>query len=579
MRESAFLTRAPRLASYVLVALGTAQVGACTGAVEFGSQDAQDSRDAPGPGGGRDDPGKDDKGGKDDRSGDGGAPSCTDTIDVGVTPLRRLTRTQYARAVRDVFKVEADVSELAPDERVGRVFASNAEASVSAIQLRQYMDLAEQLSAQIDAAALAPCSAKQSDTECTRSWVETVGRRAYRRPLGPSEISDLTQAYQTLRTAGDDRQSALRVLAQALLQSPSFLYHLEVDDAATTQKDGLAPLPPFALASRLSFMLWGSVPDDALLSAAEAGKLDEPTEVAAQVERMLDDPRARAAVAQFHAEWLGLDRLDQAVRDPSLFPEWTPALRQSMKDEAARFADYVIREQRGSLADLLTSSVSFPDEQTLALRAPGEAAREGSAYLMDPARRAGLLTQPAFLAAHSHSNQTSPILRGRAIRERLFCQPLADPPPEVAAQPPELDTTQTTRQRYAQHRTAGSACASCHRLIDDLGFALEHYDPLGRYRAKDNGQPVDATFSLLATDIDGQMDGAIELSERAADSDEVRDCYARQWFRFAIGRAEQREDVCALARTLRSFDADTPVRELLQAIATSDAFMKQRVGR
>jgi len=578
MQVSSFLARAirpGRVGVYVVCALGLALDGGCMGTIDGGPQPPTDSRRRP-------DGSSDGEGSDPDQGGTKGRDTsmvCTDPSRVGITPLRRLTRAQYARAVRDVFHVEADVGELAPDERVGRVFSSNAEASVTSIQLRQYMDVAEQVSERIDAAALAPCSAKQTDEQCARAWVETMGRRAYRRPLVANEAEDLVRAYQALRAAGDDRQGALRVLAQALLQSPSFLYHLELEGAEKAAPGGLIPLPAFALASRLSFMLWGSVPDDALLTAAAEGRLDEPREVAAEVERMLDDPRAQEAIAQFHAEWLGLERLDQAVRDPVLFPEWTPDLRQSMKDEAGRFADHVIREQRGSLADLLTSSVSFPDDKTLALRLGGEARPDGSAYLMDPKRRAGLLTQPAFLAAHSHSNQTSPILRGRAVRERLFCQPLADPPPEVAAQPPELDSTQTTRQRYAEHRTAGSACNSCHRLIDDLGFALEHYDPLGRYRERDNGQPVDSTFSLLETDIDGDMNGAIELSGRAADSDEVRTCYARQWFRFALGRAEQSADACALERMTRTFDSDTPVRDLLEAIATSDSFMKRPSAR
>jgi hypothetical protein len=478
-----------------------------------------------------------------------------------------------------MFGVSVEVTTaLSPDERVSGVFASNIEGRVAALQTRQYLEAAEDVSARADVVKLADCDKTGlRDEACARSFLEKRGRLAYRRPLEGAEIERYLTAYRALRDAADDHATALRVLVQALLQSGHFLYHLELEDPASPRAVGsVARLPAFALASRLSFLMWGSGPDDALLDRAASGALDDDAGIDDEAARLFDDPRARDAIGEFHSDWLGLPRLDSASRDPSLFPEFDAELVQAMRDDTAAFADHVIRGEELGLKELLATPVSFAKGSAAALLG-AEGTPEGDHLALDPSRRVGILTSPAFLAAHSHSNQTSPILRGRAVRERFFCQPLGDPPPEVVAVPPPLDPALTTRERFAEHRTTGSACAHCHSKIDDLGFALEHFDALGRYRATENGKAIDSTGELLDTDVDGKMTGVVDLAERMGRSKVVSDCYASQWFRYALGRMEQHMDACSIERAKAVLADGGTVRELLMSIARSDSFVNKTV--
>ena len=506
--------------------------------------------------------------------------ACTGVPSAGPAPLRRLTRGEYTRAVRDVFGVATNVAQsFAADERVGGTFASNAEASVASVQLRQYLDAAEQIGNQVNPRALSGCTdVGRSEADCVDDLLDTVARRAYRRPLEADERARLGALFTTLR-ANDDFETSLRVLVQSLLQSPHFVYHLELDDPAAPQvTNGLARLPAFARASRLAFLLWASVPDDELLDAAARGELDEAMGVRMQAERMLADARAEDALGEFHANWLGLDRLEGATRDPSIYPEWSPALATAMAADLRRYASELVRGQGASFRDLMVTPISFARAPSADLFSAGEATSDGqSALVLDPARRSGLLTQPAFLAAHSHSDQSGPIQRGRAIRERLFCQPLADPPPDVAANAPKLDPTLTTRERFELHQTTGTSCAYCHSRIDGLGLSFEHYDALGRFRDSENGKPIDATFSLTATDVDGDLDGAIALSERIAGSKQAQACYATQWFRYGFGRADQKADACSVERAAKALEHDGAIRELLLSMVVSDSFLYRTV--
>jgi hypothetical protein len=502
--------------------------------------------------------------------------ACANVTDVGSSPLRRLTRTEYAHVVSDVFGVSDGVATgLSEDERVDKVFASNISSPIALVQVRQYLDAAESVAGKVKLASLDTCDrGKLGDDGCAKQFIQKLGRRAYRRPLEAAEVA----RYATLFSAeskAEGYEPGLRLIVQAMLQSPHLLYHMELDDPGAAPSSSIARLPAYALASRLAFFLWSSGPDDALLDAAASGALDTDTGINEQAMRLLDDVRAKNAIGSFHEQWLGLLKLDSATRDKTLFPEWTPELVSSIRDEATHFADYVIRSQSGDLPTLLGASYSFPIGAGLAIRGVTAASADGM-VTMQPDRAVGILTQPAFLAAHAHSNQTSPIIRGRALRERLLCQPLPDPPPAVAAVPPPLMAGMTTRERYAAHRTAGSACQGCHSLIDDLGFALEHYDAIGRFRATEEGKPIDATGILTQTDVDGAMDGARALADRMSESEQVSRCYAKQWFRFALGRTEADADSCALQKVEDAFARGGSIRELLIAITSSDSFVRER---
>jgi len=494
---------------------------------------------------------------------------------VAAEPLRRLTHDELDHVLRDLLRVSGHPSErLDPDERIGP-FASNGIAPVSRVTVEQYQTLAEQVAVAVtaDIDALVPCDrAALGDDACARELIGDLGLRAMRRPLTPTEQTTYQTLYASYATAGGFA-NGVRLVVTAMLQSPSFLYKVETPAAgATVASGGATPLDPYALASRLSFFLWSSMPDDELFAAAASGELDTPEGLRAQAERMLESPKAYDGIASFHRQWLGLYKLEGVDRDTTLYPGFGPALVAAMNDEAGSFADYVIRRGDGSLRTLLTAPFTIASDPLATLygatRPAG--ASDTDPLPLDPSRRAGVLTQAGVLAAHSHSNQSAPVLRGKLVRENFFCQPLPDPPPGVPMTV-ALDPEATTRERFTAHRT-DPTCSSCHALLDDLGFGLEHYDAIGKYRATENDRDIDATGVLSSTDVDGMFDGAVELAGRLAESREVSDCVARQWFRYALGRFERDADACTLASLEGALEQPDNLRALLFALVTSDAF-------
>lgn len=511
-------------------------------------------------------------------AGDGDGEVDCSVLQVGNTPLRRLSRAEYDRTVRDLLGVEGNPSSgLAPDERIGP-FTSNAIAPITDLLVQQHMEAAESIAAQVapNLEALMPCTLGSDG--CATRFIAELGRRAYRRPLTAEEAARYETLHAQGRSVGDER-SALRLVVAAMLQSPNFLYHVEIGDGSAADGEPV-PLTSYELAARLSYFLWGSMPDDELLDAAEAG-LGDPERLRAQAERLLDDPRAREAIGSFHLQWLGLESLDTIDKDGAMFPGFDDAMRQALQDETVRFADHVIREGDGRLETLLTASWSMLDDPLFGLYGVERPADFDPAepVALDPTERAGLLTQAGVLAAHAHRNQSSPVHRGILVRENFLCQPLPPPPPNVNNTPPEPTPGQTTRQRFAAHRDR-EECASCHTLIDGIGLGFEHYDAIGAFRETDADLPIDATGDIVgAAEIDGAFDGAVELAGMLADSDLVRQCVGRQWFRFALGRMESNADECSRRDIQQAFeDSGGDVRELMLAIATSDTFRHTRVA-
>jgi hypothetical protein len=489
-----------------------------------------------------------------------GTPLDCSKASVGVAPLRRLTRSEYASSIQALLGIAVSVDSLPADERVG-AFPSNL-APVATLDVENYVGAASTIaaSAVTNVTALTGgCDrATLGDAACADRFIATIGARVHRRPLDAAE----TSAYKSLFTgqANGDFANGIRIVLEAMLSSPYFLYHLE--SRRTASSPDPAPLDGYTRAARLSYLLWGSTPDAALLDAAKSGSLDQPAGMRAQAERMLADPRARSAVATFHLDWLGVDQVDQIDKDPALFPQFTPTLAGAMKDETARFATYVMFDGDRKLGTMLTAPYSFPSGPLLALYGTNAA---------------GILTQPGFLAVHSHQNQSSPVQRGKAVREFFFCDPPPAPPPNVNAVAPDPKPGATTRERFAEH-VKDPACAACHGLIDGIGLGFEHYDAIGRYRTEDGGRPVDATGRISGTqDADGPFDGAVDLARRLASSDQVKACVAQKWFEFALGRAPASADACSVESAKKAMnDAGGDLRELVLALVGSDSFVLAR---
>ncbi len=511
-----------------------------------------------------------------DEGGEGEPAALCQEHEVGAQPLRRLTRSQYDHVVRDLLDIDTNPSALFPaDEKIGS-FYSNGVAPVSDLLVEQYMSVSEELSttAVEDLSSLLPCDpTTMGEDACADEFIETFGRRALRRPLETDELEMMHALYAEGRDA-DGFANGIRLVVQAMLQSPYFLYHVELGQTGAPG-DLTAPLTQYELASRLSFFLWDSMPDDALLDAAGAEALSTPEQLREHAERMLDDPRARDAIASFHLQWMHVDELAGVEKDPDLFPGFDDALRQAMEDETADFANWVILEDDGRLETLLTSSVSVIDGPLFDFYGvePPAGHEPGDPVALDPTKRAGLLTHAGVLAKNAHVDQSSPVHRGVMVRQNVLCQTLPAPPADVDDTPPDPDPDSTTRERFDEH-TKNPSCAACHKLIDGIGFGFEHYDAVGAWRDTDGNQSVDATGELLsAGDADGPFDGAVELAQRLAVSENVRECTSQQWFNFALGRVQGEADACSTDQIYQAFaDSDYDVRELIIAIVQTDAF-------
>ncbi|HEU4406036.1 MAG TPA: DUF1592 domain-containing protein [Polyangiaceae bacterium] len=510
------------------------------------------------------------------------APLCTGEVSPGPAPTRRLTRWEYNNTVRDLLGDETRPADAFPADEEALGFSNNALAlTTSSTLVQSYMLASEGLSERATASlpALLGCDPAAGEA-CVKPFVASFGRRAFRRPLAGDEVEGLLGLYRAASAAGGPREG-VRQIIEAMLQSPPFLYRLELEAApeagATSQ-----PLGPWQLASRLSYFLWGSMPDDELFAAADAGRLGTPDEVAAQARRMLADPKARELVLRFHEEWLDYDRVLSVGRGKSAqyFPGWAPEYAPLMLEEARAFVGHVVFDDpAGDLATLLTAPYTFVNGPLGAFYG-FEGAPAGEAFArVEPGGRAGVLTLGALLAFHAHSDQTSPVHRGQMVRERLLCDPVPPPPPEFDITVPKVDSGATARERFRAH-SQQRVCAGCHALLDPVGFGFENFDGVGRYRELEaDGTPVDASGKLTATDVDGDFVGVPALAAALARSDQVRGCYVTQWFRFAQGRAETEQDRCSLEALRSAFDAaGGNVRELLVSMTQTDAFLFRPAG-
>ena len=516
-------------------------------------------------------------GGDDDsgsESGDTGEPLECPEVTVAEQPLRRMTRGQYKNTLRDVLGLDVDVESLEDDEKAG-AFDSNSSAPVSNTMVEQYRLVAEGIAADAMANkdAFLPCA--PSDAGCDVEFIRSTGRLLYRRPLTDDEVGQ----YRQLFGVAANFDNGVRLVIQTMLQSASFLYHLEFGLPDPVGENVVA-LDGVELASRLSFFLWNAGPDNALLDAAEAGDLDSPEGLRTQAERLLADTRAREAIANFHVQWLDVEDVPDLLKDTELYPQFDDELRTAMADETRRFTQVVILQGDAKLETLMTAPYSYIDGPLFDLYGIEEPAghNAGQRVDLDPNERAGLLTQAAFLASHAHANQSGPIQRGFAIRANFLCDPPPPPPPEVNAIPPAPDPDATTRELFEMH-TASPACAGCHAMIDGIGLGFEGYDAIGGYRETENGLPVDQSGEIVDTvDINGEFDGVVELAEALSQSQQVRECVSRQWFRYAFGRIEGEDDECSLDILDAAFaDSDYNVRELLIGIVETDAFRHKAV--
>jgi hypothetical protein len=509
-----------------------------------------------------------------------GVGACK-VINPGPSPLRRLSRAEYANTVADLFGDPAPLPvSFIPEARVNG-FDNNAQArSVSNLLAQEYFDAAEKLAtgAVGKLSSLLACDpAAQGESACLDKFLDSFGKRAWRRPLDPAERDNLKQAFMQGRTA--TFADGIQTVIQVMLLSPQFMYRME-RGVPVAGADYLR-LAPHEVASRLSYLLWGSMPDAALFTAADEGKLGTREEVRAQAQRMLADPRAARMVTTFAAQWLRLDEIAQVEKQAEPYPAFKPELREAFRLEAEGLFDQVLWKGDGKLDTLLTAPFTFVNETLAAYY--GIKGVTGAAFQqvpVDPQQRMGFLTQGGLLSVLgvNDGGLNSLIYRGLFVRERLLCQPVPDPPPDAQAMNP-MPTPATTAREQSVARSAIQLCGSCHSLMDKIGFGFENFDGIGLYRTMDRNKPVDARGELTNTDIDGAFNGANELAKKLAASKDVHDCLATQWFRYGYGREETTQDSCSLDALKRvSTSSGGNFKELLLALTQTDTFLLRSKG-
>lgn len=408
-----------------------------------------------------------------------------------------------------------------------------------------------------------------------REWVNDFGSRAYRRPLTSDEQQSWFQVFSRgpdLVGSGDDFLDGVQLVVTAMLQTPSFLYRIESSTAVDA--DGRVPLDDYEMASKLSYALWGTMPDDDLFALASHGGLGTAAGVRAQAKAMLTDDRARDGVADFHSELLHLDNALNVSKDTDDFPMFVEGMPDWMREETERFVDDLVWEERGGLTELLSADYTIangpiaalygvagpPDEQTWARVA------------LDPTQRAGLLTQTLFLASHASSTTPSPIHRGVFVNRELLCVDLPDPPPEVAPLPTPVPG-QTNREVVDAHTGVGTCGETCHAVfINPPGFALEHYDAIGQYRSTDNGKPVDAAAEYVFSNGPMPWIDGVDFAHLLAQHGDTHACYTRHWLEFLLARAHDPLDDPLIEPIASSSQSGASIQELIVEIVASEAF-------
>ncbi len=419
-----------------------------------------------------------------------------------------------------------------------------------------------------------PTSAVE-ETSCASGLLKRLATQAYRGPVSSADFADLMKFYEEGRREGDF-ESGVRLAVQGLLANPRFLFRVEQTPATVTSARGYA-LNDLELASRLSFFLWGTVPDAALVTVAMQGTLKAPAVFEKQVRRMLADPRSEALSTRFAAQWLRLQDVEKIRPDGLAFPYWDRSLSEAFQRETELFFDSLVREDRNVL-DLLTANYTFVNERIA--RHYGIPNVTGAEFrrVSLPENRRGILGQGSMLLLTSVADRTSPVQRGKWVMEVLLGTPPPPPPPNV----PALDETKgaegghvlSVRQRMEEHRK-NPACSSCHRVIDPLGLALENYDVTGKWRIKDTGVPVDAAGELY----DGtRMDGPAGLRQALlTHSDAVLLSFTRSLMTYAVGRRVEPYDMPTIRGILRdAAKHDNRMSSFILGVVNSRAFRMSR---
>ena len=535
----------------------------------------------------------------DDASGsDGGELPPRDAgpeFSPGPPQMRLLLARHYRNAV-DALLVPGAGDALALPEDLpisGQASVGASQVVLTGLAVEQYEEAAISavnflFAADVDAIdAVVGCApTSDDDTACAAHYIASFGRRAFRRPLTSEELETYAELHQVGRVELDSFYGGVLLVFGAMLQSPSFLYLTEIgEDAEDPERPGARRLTDWELAAKMSFFLLGTTPDDALLDRVAAGDLSTEADARDVAEQMLADPRARANLDAYFTELLDLESLDSIVKVPSAYPalgsdiddavSLVPDFGPSVRRETLALIEDLVWERDADFLEALTADYTFTnallDFFYFGNDIPAGADLDAYVRVETPPEqdRSGLLTHIGMLSKLARPDRTSPTLRGEFIREVILCDTIAPPPDDVEFMLPDDTEAPTMREKLEAHQD-NEACAGCHIPLDNLGFALEHYDGLGFYRVVENGVTIDASANL--PDL-GQFEGARELGAALRQSPKVPRCLTKKLFRHAIGHVESAGERPELDTLVERFVEDEHrLSRLLLEIAVSPAF-------
>jgi len=501
--------------------------------------------------------------------------------DPGPSVIQRLTRRQYNNTIRDLLGVDTHPADAFPaDGGGGAGFDNNAATLfVPPILMEKYLAAAADVLNKADPARyiVAQPGPDLSQEEAARRCVAAFARRAFRRPVDSDEVARLLRLFERALARGNSFEAAVRLALRAVLASPSFLYIVERD---RTDVEGPVRVSDHELACRLSYFLWSSIPDTELSGLAESGRLHWPEVLELQVRRMLADPRSRAMAEDFAGQWLRVGSLaDLAEPDKRLFPEYTPELRDAMVEEAVSFFHGILRQDR-PIVELLDTYYTYLNE-LLAKHygIEGVTGLEFRRVELKDHRRGGVLGMAAVLSLTSYPRRTSPVLRGKWVLEELLGTPPPPPPAMVKSLPTDdrIRNGLTFRERLEQHRKK-SECASCHARLDPIGFGLENFDVLGRWRDQIQQKPVDASGKLATGE---EFVGPVALKTILAETKHelfVRNLVERM-LSYALRRGVEYYDTPTVKQIMAEVEAnDYRGASLVAAVVESFPFQYRRNG-
>jgi len=519
----------------------------------------------------------------------GGGPPVTpgcEGVRPGKAQIRRLTRFEYSNAIRDLFGDTTNPGAGLPTETIsqhGNLFGNDAALlSVSATHAEKWWSTAAAIAARATStpealAKLAPCaSGAAPDDTCAREVITNVASRAYHRDVLPAEVETFLTMSKAAQGTGT-WVSGMTAVIEAVLQGPEFLYRVE-HGADAPDAPGLRKPTGDEMAARLSFLFWGTIPDEALRVAAKTGQLSTPQGVKAQAERLLAAPQARSVTRFFFDNLLPLSQLSNLQRDPVRFPIYSLDFAAALREETQTFLEHQIfdADSPGTWASALTAPYTYVNEQLAGFY--GMTGVVGPEFRKvawpDPAKRMGFLTQAGIMTGTIVTNEDNPVLRGSFIINKLLCLNIhlpTDPALAAMVAVPQNVTGTTARERFTAHRQQ-AVCAGCHALIDPVGFPLESYDPIGQWRDTDDGAPLDLSGGVPGTE--GAINGPVELAAKLATAEGFQTCFAQHWLEFGYGKTHDEADSCVQDDLNAAFKAaDGNVKQLLVSLTQTDSFL------